>query len=185
MRRFLLDLLPQVFDRVEIRRVGGQLLNALTGSFGEIFGGKPVYVLSRYGPVSSMCPSNELMRRCLLRRQSETLGGALRHFWRHSLGVSFKDRFLGHLTNYCAAKSNSLAPKITRLLPGSAARWTPRGTFVPIRAVGIVAGWVWGTCAPTAIPAVASGDNSSVPRARAIFRSITARSFMASRSPWS
>ena len=27
MRRFLLDLLPQVLDRVEIRRVGGQLLN--------------------------------------------------------------------------------------------------------------------------------------------------------------
>src|SRR5215467_15769524 len=27
MRRFLLDLLPQVFDRIEIWRVGGQLLN--------------------------------------------------------------------------------------------------------------------------------------------------------------
>src|SRR5262252_5375119 len=27
MRCFLLDLFPQVFDRVEIRRVGGQLLN--------------------------------------------------------------------------------------------------------------------------------------------------------------
>jgi len=27
MRRFPLDFLPQVFDRVEIRRVGGQLLN--------------------------------------------------------------------------------------------------------------------------------------------------------------
>src|SRR5262249_12718439 len=52
---------------------------------------------------------------------------------------------------------------------GVPARWTPRGTFVPIRAVGIVAGWGWGTCAPEAIPAVASGDNASVPRARAIF----------------
>ena len=35
MRRFLLDLLPQVFDRVEIRRVGGQLLNGQARHMGS------------------------------------------------------------------------------------------------------------------------------------------------------
>jgi len=69
--------------------------------------------------------------------------------------------------------------------PAAPARWTPRGTSVPMPAVAIAAGWGWGTCAPTAIPVAAHGDHSSVPRARAISRSITARSSMASKGLWS
>jgi DNA helicase HerA-like ATPase len=42
-------------------------LVALSGSFGEIFGGKPVRVFLCHRPVSSIYPCNELMRRCLLR----------------------------------------------------------------------------------------------------------------------
>ena len=44
MRRFLLDLLPQVFDRVEIRRVGGQLLNGQARLMGVE---KPLHGLAR------------------------------------------------------------------------------------------------------------------------------------------
>src|SRR5262247_44188 len=57
-------------------------------------------------------PLNQLMRQCLLRRQSETSGGAFQHFWQHSLRVLFKDRFLGHLTTRYGVRRNSLAPKI-------------------------------------------------------------------------
>ena len=55
--------------------------------------------------------------------------------------------------------------------PPAPAQWTLRGAAVPMPAVAIAAGWGWGTCAPTAIPVAARGDNSSVPRARAISRS--------------
>ena len=69
--------------------------------------------------------------------------------------------------------------------PDVPARWTPRGTFVPTPLVTIAAGWGSTTCGPMAIPVVARGGSCTVPRARAISLSITARSFMASRLPWS
>ena len=69
---------------------------ALTGSFGEIFGGKTTWGLSCPKRVSVTNAPNGLMRRCLLRWQSETSGGAFSRFWQHFLGVSFKGRFLGH-----------------------------------------------------------------------------------------
>ena len=59
------------------------------------------------------------------------------------------------------------------------ARWTPRGTFVPIQVVVIAAGSGGVICVPTAIPVAAPGANSTVPPATAIFRSIMAPSFMA------
>jgi hypothetical protein len=68
-------------------------LTSLSGSFGEILGGKPVQVFLCDRPVSSIHPSNELMRRCLLRWQTETSGDTFSHFGQHFLGVSFKDRF--------------------------------------------------------------------------------------------
>ena len=55
--------------------------------------------------------------------------------------------------------------------------------FCPLGAVAIAAGG--GISAPMAIPMAAPGANSTAPHARDISRSTTARSFMASRSPWS
>jgi hypothetical protein len=66
---------------------------SLSGSFGEIFGGKPVRVFLCHRPGSSIYPSNELMRQCLLRQQSETSGGAFSRFWQHFRSVAFKARF--------------------------------------------------------------------------------------------
>ena len=63
---------------------------SLSGSFGEISNGKPVWVFSCHGTVSSIYPSNELMGRCLLRRQSETSGGAFSRFWQLFRSVSSK-----------------------------------------------------------------------------------------------
>ena len=82
-------------------------------------GGKPTWGRSCPKRVSVTNTPNELMRRCLLRWQTETSGGAFNHFWQHFLGVSFKDRFRRHLTTYCEVRRNSLTPKISRLLPGS------------------------------------------------------------------
>jgi hypothetical protein len=56
--------------------------------------------------------------------------------------------------------------------------------FCPQPAVTIAAGWGEALCAPMGIPMGALSDHASVPRARAIFRSIMARAFMGSRSPW-
>jgi hypothetical protein len=91
----------------------------LPGSFGEILGGKPVRVFLCHRPVSSIHPSNELMRRCLLRWEYETPRRAFCRIWQRFLRGSFKDRFSGHLATRCGIKCNSLAPKIARLLPGS------------------------------------------------------------------
>ncbi len=44
--------------------------------------------------LSSTYPHNELMRRCLLRWQSERHSPALRPHWRHLQGFSFNPRFL-------------------------------------------------------------------------------------------
>jgi len=91
----------------------------LPGSFGEILGGKPTWGRSCPKRVSVTNTPNELMRRCFLRWQTETSGGAFHYFWQHFLGVSLKDRFPGHLTPHCEARRNFLTPKISRLLPGS------------------------------------------------------------------
>ena len=56
------------------------------------------------------------------------------------------------------------------------------GVFARIRTVPIAAGWGWATCAPTAIPAVARGVNSTVRPAKATFQSITVPCSMASAS---
>ena len=82
-------------------------MTSLSGSFGEIFGGKPVRVFLCHRPVSSIYPSNKLMRQCLLRWEYETPERAFCRFWQHFLSVPFKDRFLGHLANHCVTKSNS------------------------------------------------------------------------------
>jgi hypothetical protein len=92
---------------------------SLSGSFGEILGGKPVRVFLCDRPVSSIHPSNELMRRCLLRWEYETPRRAFCRIWQRFLHGSFKDRFSGHLATRCGIKCHSLAPKIARLLPGS------------------------------------------------------------------
>src|SRR5262247_975024 len=92
---------------------------SLSGSFGEILGGKPVQVFLCHRPVSSIHPSNELMSRCLLRWEYETPGRAFCHIWQRFLCGSFKDRFRRHLTTPCGIRGNSLTPKISRLLPGS------------------------------------------------------------------
>jgi len=65
------------------------------------------------------------------------------------------------------------------------ARSIPHSTSVPIRAVAIAAGSGWATSGPTAIPVAVPGDNATAPRARALFPSLMARSFMGSRWPWS
>src|SRR6476619_3513635 len=93
--------------------------NSLSGSFGEILGGTPVRVFLCDRPVSSIHPSNELMRRCLLRWEYETPRRAFCRIWQRFLHGSFKDRFSGHLATRCGIKCHSLAPKIARLLPGS------------------------------------------------------------------
>ena len=59
------------------------------------------------------------MRRCLVRRQSETSGGAFGRFWQHFRSVSFKGRFRRHLASHCAVKANSLASDISPFLPES------------------------------------------------------------------
>jgi hypothetical protein len=66
----------------------------LPGSFGEILGGKPVRVFLCHRPVSSIHPSNELMRRCLLRWEYETPRRAFCRIWQRFLRGSFKDRIL-------------------------------------------------------------------------------------------
>jgi|RhiMetdeSRZDD1v2_1073273.scaffolds.fasta_scaffold548803_1 hypothetical protein len=60
------------------------------------------------------------MRRCLLRRQSETSGEVFSRFWQHFRSVSFNGRFLGHLASHCGAKRNSLPLNISPFLPESA-----------------------------------------------------------------
>ena len=67
--------------------------NPLSGSFGEISNDKPVCMFSRHSSVSPIYPSNELMGRGLLRRQSETSGGAFSRFWQHCRRVSFRGVF--------------------------------------------------------------------------------------------
>src|SRR5262245_30532473 len=96
-----------------------EFCHALSGSFGEILGGKPVRVFLCDRHVSSIHPSNALMRRCLLRWEYETPRRAFCRIWQRFPRGSFKDRFSGHLTTHCGIKCNSLAPKIARLLPGS------------------------------------------------------------------
>src|SRR5262245_45827376 len=88
----------------------------LPGSFGEILGGKPVHVFLCHRPVSSIHPSNELMRRCLLRWEYETTRRAFCRIWQRFLRCSFKDRFLRHLTTFCGVRRNSLTPKISPFL---------------------------------------------------------------------
>ena len=88
----------------------------LSVALGKISNGKPSCVFSRHGSVSSIYLSNELMRRCLLRRQSETSGEAFSRFWQHFRSVSFKGRFRRHLTSRCAVKGNSLALDISPFL---------------------------------------------------------------------
>jgi hypothetical protein len=82
-------------------------------------GGKPVRVFLCHRPVSSIHPSNELMRRCLLRWEDETPRRAFCRIWQRFLRGSFQDRFRRHLTTPYGARGNSLPPKISRLLPGS------------------------------------------------------------------
>jgi hypothetical protein len=94
-------------------------LISLSGSFGEIFGGKTAWGFSWPRCVSFTNASNRLMRQCLLRRQCETSGGTFSRFWQPLSSVSFKGRFLGHLTTPCRIRRNFLAPKISPLLPGS------------------------------------------------------------------
>ena len=57
-------------------------------------GGKPVRVFLCHRPVSSIHPSNELMRRCLLRWEYETPRRAFCRIWQRFLRGSFKDRIL-------------------------------------------------------------------------------------------
>jgi hypothetical protein len=57
---------------------------------------------------------------------------------------------------------------------------TPRGIFVPMRAVLIKAGWDLATSAPTAIPAVARGDSGTVALVGDIFWRPMVRSCTAS-----
>jgi hypothetical protein len=59
------------------------------------------------------------MRRCLLRRQTETSGEAFSRFWQHFHSVSFKGRFRRHLTTHCGARYNSLTLNISPFLPES------------------------------------------------------------------
>jgi CHC2 zinc finger len=82
-------------------------------------GGKPVRVFLCHRPVSSIHPSNELMRRCLLRWEYETPRRAFCRIWQRFLRGSFQDRFRRHLTTPYGARGNSLPPKMSRLLPGS------------------------------------------------------------------
>src|SRR5262249_527503 len=67
---------------------------SLSGSFGEILGGKPVRVFLCDRHVSSIHPSNALMRRCLLRWEYETPRRAFCRIWQRFPRGSFKDRIL-------------------------------------------------------------------------------------------
>jgi hypothetical protein len=56
-------------------------------------GGKPTWRRSCPTRVSVTNTPHELMRRDVLRWQTETSGDTFSHFGQHFLGVSFKDRF--------------------------------------------------------------------------------------------
>src|SRR5262249_47760481 len=92
---------------------------SLTSSCGEIVGGKPTWGRSYPKRVSVTNTPNELMRRYVLRWQTETSGDTFSHFGQHVLGVSLKNRLRRHLANHCRVKRHSLAPNISPLLPES------------------------------------------------------------------
>ena len=83
-------------------------------------GGKPTWGRSCPKRVSVTNTPNELLRRYVLRWQTETSGDTFSHFGQHVLGVSLKNRFRRHLANHCRVKCHSLAPNISPLLPESA-----------------------------------------------------------------
>ena len=92
------------------RRLGQELLE------GEL----PSIFTKRYGPVtypavSIAAASNQLMRRCFLRRQDERLLPTSKASMEALSAFSFNLRFLTVLTSGCVTTSNFLAPKISPL----------------------------------------------------------------------
>jgi hypothetical protein len=71
------------------------------------------------GHISSRYAANELIRLCLLRWENETLARAFHHSLRHFTERLIEPSFFESAHNCFIEMYNSLAPKISRLLPGS------------------------------------------------------------------